>query len=88
MRLLAAFAAAIALLSAADSKLGKPLALKKPVAIAALLARPVSYVGKTVQVTGKITAVCQEMGCWMYLADDPGRAAKKRRLDPRRGARG
>jgi hypothetical protein len=67
MRLLAAFAAAVVLLSAADSKLGKPLALKKPVAIA---------------------AVCQEMGCWMYLADDPGRAAKKRRLDPRRGARG
>jgi hypothetical protein len=51
----------------------KPLALKQPVAIAALLARPASFVGKTVQVTGKITAVCQEMGCWMYLADDQGR---------------
>ena len=73
MRLLAAFAAAIALLAAADSKLGKPLALKQPVAIAALLARPASYVGKTAQVAGKITAVCQEMGCWMYLADNQGR---------------
>ena len=73
MRLLAAFAATIALLSAADSKLGKPLTVKQPVAIATLLAKPASYVGKTVQVTGKITAVCQEMGCWMYLADDQGR---------------
>jgi hypothetical protein len=76
MRLLAAFAAAIALLSAADSQLGKPLLLKQPVAIASLLARPASYVGKMVQVTGKITAVCQEMGCWMYLADDQGRKVR------------
>jgi hypothetical protein len=89
MRFLAAFAAAIALLSAADSKLGKPLALKQP--IATLLAKPASYVATLAGAGHRediITAVCQEMGCWMYLADDPGRAAKKRRLDPRRGARG
>jgi len=73
MRLLAVFAAAIALLSAADSKLGKPLAVKEPVAIATLLATPADYVGKTVQVKGKITGVCQEMGCWMYVADEQGR---------------
>jgi hypothetical protein len=73
MKLIAVFAAAVALLSAADSQLGKPLALKQPVPIATLLAKPASYVGKTVQVTGKITAVCQEMGCWMYLADTQGR---------------
>jgi hypothetical protein len=73
MRLFAAFAVAIALLSAADSKLGKPLAVKEPVAIATLLAKPADYVGKTVQVKGKITGVCQEMGCWMYVADEQGR---------------
>jgi len=73
MKLLAVFSAAVALLSAADSQLGKPLALKQPVPIATLLDKPASYVGKTVQVTGKITAVCQEMGCWMYLADAQGR---------------
>jgi hypothetical protein len=73
MKLLVAFAAAVALLSAADTKLGKPLAVKEPVAIATLLSKPAGYVGKTVQVKGKITGVCQEMGCWMYIADEQGR---------------
>jgi len=73
MRLFVAFAAAVALLSAADSKLGKPLAVKEPVAIATLLEKPAGYVGRTVQVKGKITGVCQDMGCWMYLADGQGR---------------
>ena len=30
---------------------------------------PAAYVGKTIQVKGKITEVCQMMGCWMNLAD-------------------
>ena len=30
------------------------------------------YVGKTVQVQGKITSVCQMMGCWMELTNDAG----------------
>lgn len=73
MRLLGTFAVAIGLLSAADSQLGKPLSVKEPVAISTLLAKPADYVGKTVQVKGKITGVCQEMGCWMYVADEQGR---------------
>jgi hypothetical protein len=73
MRLIGTFAVAVALLAAADSKLGKPLVVKEPVAISTLLAKPADYVGKTVQVKGKITGVCQEMGCWMYVADEQGR---------------
>ena len=30
---------------------------------------PEAYVGKTVQVKGKITEVCQMMGCWISLVD-------------------
>ena len=32
-----------------------------------------AYVGKTVQVTGKVTEVCEMAGCWMNLTDDGGR---------------
>ena len=69
MRTLIAFLAASTLLAAADTKLGKPLTAKQPVTIAELLAKPADYVGKTVQVKGKITEVCQNMGCWIYVAD-------------------
>jgi hypothetical protein len=70
MRILFAALAAVTLLAAADLKLGKPLAVKEPLAIATLLAHPAEYEGKTVQVKGKISAVCQEMGCWMELTGD------------------
>jgi hypothetical protein len=68
--------AAISLLSAADLKLGKPLTQKEPLSVANLLAKPDDYVGKTVQVKGKIVEVCQMMGCWMDLANDAGQKIK------------
>jgi hypothetical protein len=40
--------------------------------LATLLAHPDEYVGKTVQVTGKIVEVCQMMGCWLDLTNDAG----------------
>jgi hypothetical protein len=70
MKLLIAALATVALLSGADQKLGKPLTLKEPLTVSALMAHPDDYVGKTVQVKGKISAVCQEMGCWMELQGD------------------
>jgi len=60
------------LLSAAEIKLGKPLTLKDPMPLAMLLAKPADYVGKTVQVKGKVAEVCQMMGCWMELTNDDG----------------
>ena len=53
----------------AETKLGKPLALKETSAIDAVLSNPASFNGKPVQVKGKITEVCQMMGCWMALSD-------------------
>jgi hypothetical protein len=73
MRLLFTALAAIVLLSAADNKLGAPLTQKEPIPIATLLARSQDYVGKTVQVKGKIVEVCQMMGCWMELSDENGK---------------
>lgn len=63
----------ITLVAAAEVKLGKPLAQKTPLTIAEVLDKPAAYVGKTIQVKGRITEVCQMMGCWMNLADAEGR---------------
>lgn len=73
MKILFALLLPIALLSAADLKLGKPLTVKEPVSIATLLAKPDAYVGKMVQVKGKIAEVCQMAGCWMNLTSDDGK---------------
>jgi hypothetical protein len=72
MRILFALVAAAGLLCAADSKFGKPLALKDPITVAALMSKPDTYAGKTVQVKGKIAAVCQAMGCWLELVNEDG----------------
>lgn len=61
--------AALGILSAAEVKLGKPLTLKESMTVDAVLASPEKFVGKTVQIKGKITEVCQMMGCWMNLVD-------------------
>ena len=66
----------LAAASFAETKLGKPLELKAPVEISQVLQKPADYVGKTVQVKGRITEVCQNMGCWMALADDRGKVIR------------
>ncbi|HEY3816754.1 MAG TPA: DUF4920 domain-containing protein [Polyangiaceae bacterium] len=35
---------------------------------------PARYANRTVATTGKVTAVCQEMGCWMEIRDEAGQA--------------
>ena len=49
--------------------LGKPLTLKEPMSIQKLVSAPDQYLTKTVQVKGKVTDVCQMMGCWMELVE-------------------
>ena len=63
--------AAVAIHAAGDgpTKLGKALTLKQSMAVRQVLAKPEPLVGKTVQVKGRITEVCQMAGCWMALAD-------------------
>jgi hypothetical protein len=55
---------------AAELKLGKPLNLNQATPIPALLASPETHLGKLVQVKGKVTEVCQNMGCWMAIVDE------------------
>lgn len=42
------------------------------VALADIARDPRSYEGRTVATSGTVTAVCQEMGCWMELKDGSG----------------
>jgi Domain of unknown function (DUF4920) len=69
MRILATALATAAYAMAAE-KLGKGLTLDKPIPVVTILASPEQYVGKTVQVKGKVTEVCEMMGCWMKVVDD------------------
>jgi len=76
MRILLASLLSLGLLSAGEIKVGKPVATSEPMTLETLLAKPGNYVGKTVAVKGKISAVCQEMGCWMELTNDGGQRLK------------
>src|SRR5437773_4719026 len=56
----------------ADQNLGKPLTLAEPTPLAQIEAHPEKYVGKVVQIRGRVTEVCQAMGCWMNIVDPVG----------------
>ena len=73
--LLAVCALAAALGLYAGENLGAPLLLKEQTPIKDLLSKPAQFIGRTVQVKGKITGVCQMMGCWMLLSDPASGAA-------------
>ena len=53
----------------AEVKLGQPVEVKNPFAVSELLQKTAEFEGKTVQVRGKVTEVCQMMGCWVNLVD-------------------
>ena len=72
MRLLSACFLLVSGALLADQKFGKPLTLAEPTPLAQIESQPEKYVGKTVQVRGRISEVCQMMGCWMNIVDPVG----------------
>lgn len=62
----------IAFVLSADQKIGKPLTLAESVPLTDVAANPDRFVDKTVQVRGRVTEVCEMMGCWMNLVDPSG----------------
>lgn len=75
MKTALAFFLAALLCAWAGTPLGKPLTLKQQTAIADLAAKPADFAGKTVQVKGSVTEVCEKMGCWMKLVDPATKAS-------------
>jgi hypothetical protein len=60
----------VAVVSAAgDEKFGKGVSLTEATSIKALYETPDKFVGKTIRIDGVVTAVCEEMGCWMALGE-------------------
>ena len=82
--LVLAAAASVAMWADESKQLGTPLTLDAPVTIQQALTDASSNVGKTVQVKGKVTEVCQMMGCWMALAD-PSDSSKTIRIQVKDG---
>ncbi len=69
--------AAAAPAAPAGTTFGEGVTLTSAEPIAAILANPKSYVGKTVRVEGMVTDVCPKRGCWMELAgSEPGQKLK------------
>jgi hypothetical protein len=54
---------------AQDDKFGAGITLETATPIAALYESPQKFVGQTIRIDGVVTAVCQEMGCWLALGD-------------------
>ena len=52
-----------------DQSYGAGVKLTKATSIKALYEKPESFVGKTVRIDGVVTAVCEEMGCWLAIGD-------------------
>ena len=63
-----------------DTKIGAGVTLTEATPIASLTKSPTDYVGKTVRVDGVATAVCEEMGCWMAVAESEKQGAPTVRL--------
>ena len=52
-----------------DEKFGKGVTLTEATPMKALFETPEKFVGKTIRIDGVVTAVCQEMGCWMAIGE-------------------
>lgn len=63
---------------ASQQHLGAPIEANAPVvALADVVKDPSKFKGKSFVTTGTVTAVCQEMGCWMEIKDESGEAHVK-----------
>src|SRR5690606_3015476 len=51
---------------------GNEITLSKKTEISEIKSAPEEYLGEKVLVEGKILSVCQNMGCWMEIADENG----------------
>jgi hypothetical protein len=69
----AAASAAPSALPKSTLAIGAPISAPS-VALADIAKTPGAYANKTVTTSGKVTSVCQEMGCWMEIADATGQA--------------
>jgi hypothetical protein len=63
------------------TKYGAGVSLEKATPIAEVAGKPDQFVGKTVRIDGVVTAVCENMGCWMQLKDEKSGQALRVKVD-------
>jgi hypothetical protein len=78
--LIAALALGMSAARLEETKIGAGVTLTEATPIAAIVKSPEDFAGKTVRVDGVATAVCQEMGCWMAVAESAKEGAPMVRL--------
>jgi hypothetical protein len=59
----------VAIAAAGGQTFGDGVRLTETTTISALYAQPEKFVGKAIRIDGVVTSVCEEMGCWMALAE-------------------
>ena len=67
--MLAVLGLSAGVLAAEGTKYGEGVSLKEATPIAQLMAHPDDYVGKKIRVDGVVSAVCEEMGCWIEIKE-------------------
>src|SRR4051794_33636262 len=55
-------------------QLGAAIGADPVVALADVAKNPGAFKGRTITTTGTVTAVCQNMGCWMEIKDEKSQA--------------
>jgi hypothetical protein len=63
----------VAAMAGSGKHLGQPFTVTEALPVERVATQPEKYVNKTVRVEGRITEVCQMMGCWMNLVDPSGK---------------
>jgi hypothetical protein len=62
-------------MTAVEEKFGAGVTLTEATAIADVLEDPAAFAGRTIRIDGTVTAVCENMGCWMALAESDAKDA-------------
>ena len=62
-------------MTAVEEKFGAGVTLTEATAIADVVRNPDAFAGKTIRIDGTATAVCQNMGCWMAVAESDAKDA-------------
>jgi hypothetical protein len=55
--------------ASSDQSYGAGVKLTEVTSIQKLYEHPESFIGKTIRIDGVVVSVCEEMGCWMAIAD-------------------
>jgi Domain of unknown function (DUF4920) len=61
--------AAAAVQAGPGETFGKGVALREATPVQLIYDRPADFIGKTIRIDGVVSEVCEDMGCWMALAD-------------------